>query len=127
MGLRKNLGAHQMRCFLCYHEPIESYNKRTKSRKCLIFYYKTNGIISLEKYVNASHVILYKTFEEEVNNSWKGSVEKELIKTHPKISRSSILIYLLSKTFINKAMLHNNNFWRILIYLLSKTTTVESV
>jgi hypothetical protein len=79
-----------MRCFLCYHKPIESCNKRTKSRKGLISYYKTNGIIFLEKYANASHVILYNTFEENVNSSWKGSVEKELTKTCPKISRSSI-------------------------------------
>ncbi len=79
-----------MKCFLCHHEPIELCNKRTKSRKGLISYYKTNGITSLEKYVNASHVILNKTFEEEVNSSWKGSVEKQLAKTCPKISRSSI-------------------------------------
>jgi hypothetical protein len=43
-----------MKCFLCYHEPIEFCNKRTKSRKGFISYYKTNGITSLEKYANAS-------------------------------------------------------------------------
>jgi hypothetical protein len=86
-----------MRCSLCYHEPIESYNKRTKSRKGLISYYKTNGITSLEKYANASHVILYKTFEEKINSSWKGSVEKQLAKTHPKISRSSIFDFFAVK------------------------------
>jgi hypothetical protein len=86
-----------MRYFLCYHEPIESCNKRIKSWKCLIFYYKTNGIISLEKYVNACHVILYKTFEEKVNRSWKGNVEKELIKTCPKIPRSLIFDFFAAK------------------------------
>jgi hypothetical protein len=92
-----------IRCLLCYHEPIESCNKRTKSRKGLISYYKTNGIISLEKYANAGHVILYKAFEEKVNNSWKGNVEKELSKTRLKKSRSSIFDFFAAKNLYKQS------------------------
>jgi hypothetical protein len=43
---------HQLtRCFLCYPKPIEAGSKRIKSRKGLISYYKTNGIISLKNHV----------------------------------------------------------------------------
>jgi hypothetical protein len=34
--------------FFCYPKPIEMCNKRTKSRKYLISYYKTNEISSLK-------------------------------------------------------------------------------
>jgi len=42
------------------------YNKIIKSRKGLIFYYKTSKIMCLKNHVDANHVILYKNFEEEV-------------------------------------------------------------
>jgi hypothetical protein len=57
---------HQlMRCFPHYHEPIKTCHKRTKPRKCLIFYYKTNGITSLKNHVDANHVVLYKKIEKK--------------------------------------------------------------
>jgi len=51
----------------------------------------------LKNYVGANHVILYKKFEEKVNSFLKGSVEKQLVKKHPSISRSSIFNFFAVK------------------------------
>ncbi len=42
-----------MRCILCYQEFVIGINSRTQARKGLISYYKTNGITSLLKHVDA--------------------------------------------------------------------------
>jgi hypothetical protein len=82
---------HQlMRCFFCYPKLIETCNKKTKSRKGLISYYKTNGITCLKNHVDVNHVVLYNKFENVVNNFLKGNVERQLMKKCPSISRSSI-------------------------------------
>jgi len=38
-----------IRCILCYQEFVIGINSRTRARKGLISYYKTNGITSLKK------------------------------------------------------------------------------
>jgi hypothetical protein len=73
------------------------YNKIIKSRKGLIFYYKTRGIMCLKNHVDLNHVILYKFFEEEVNSFLKGSVERQLVKKYPSISRPSIFNFIVAK------------------------------
>jgi hypothetical protein len=73
------------------------YNKIIKSRKGLIFYYKTSEITCLKNHVDANHVILYKIFEEEVNSFLKGSVERQLIKKCPNIFGSSIFNFFVAK------------------------------
>jgi len=96
--------------FFCYLELFDACNKRTKSRKCLISYYKIKIIISLKNHVDVDHVVLYKTFEKKVNNYLRGSVERQPINKCPSIFGSSISNFFLAKTFINKTMLSNNNF-----------------
>jgi hypothetical protein len=42
------------------------------TKKCLITYYKTYGITSLKKHVDAIFVVIVIFFEEEVNSPIKG-------------------------------------------------------
>ncbi len=56
---------HLMICFCCCHEPIETCNKRTKSRKYLISYYKTNELTSLKNHVDTHHVVFYKILKNK--------------------------------------------------------------
>ncbi len=60
-----NICHHLMICFFCYHKPIETCNKRTKSRKDLISYYKTNEITSLKNHVDAHYVVFYKKLKNK--------------------------------------------------------------
>jgi hypothetical protein len=66
-----------MRCILCFQKLVLGINPRTQVRKGLIFYYKTNGIISLKKHVDVDHSVIAQMFEEEVNNILKRSEEKQ--------------------------------------------------
>jgi hypothetical protein len=52
-----------------YNSPIDAYNLvKTQTRKQIISYYKTNGIMTLKKHVVVDHVMIPKKFEEEINN-----------------------------------------------------------
>jgi hypothetical protein len=66
-----------MRCILYFQKLVIGINPRTQVRKGLIFYYKTNGIISLKKHVDVDHSVIAQMFEEEVNNLLKRSEEKQ--------------------------------------------------
>ncbi len=57
-----------IRCHLSYKTPL-LYNPRTKLRKGLISYYKTNGILTLKKHVDVKHDLLAKKLDEEMNRS----------------------------------------------------------
>ncbi len=57
-----------IRCILCYASLMNNFNLSTKNKIKYITYYKTHGIINLKKHVDIDHVIIEKTFEEEVNN-----------------------------------------------------------
>jgi hypothetical protein len=57
-----------MRCHLYCYKTHVLYNPRTKLRKGLISYYKTMGISSLEKHVDAEHCLLAKTLEFLLQN-----------------------------------------------------------
>jgi len=56
-----------MKCHLCYKTPT-LYTPRTKLRKGLISYYKTNGISTLKKHVDAEHHLLANKLDEEMNS-----------------------------------------------------------
>jgi len=51
--------------YFCYLEPIETCNKRTKSRKDLISYYKANEITSLKNHVDTHHAIFNKKLKNK--------------------------------------------------------------
>ncbi len=68
-----------IRCYLCYKTPL-LYNPRTKLRKGLISYYKTNEILTLKKHVDVKHNLLAKKLDEEMNHSKKSQVENQLCR-----------------------------------------------
>jgi hypothetical protein len=49
-----------MHCILSYNSPINAFNLKTCVRKDLISYYKTNGITTFNKHVNANYAIIAK-------------------------------------------------------------------
>ncbi len=62
-----------MKYHLC-SKTLMLYNLRTKLRKGLILYYKTNGILTLKKHADAKHNLLTKKLGEEVNNLMRTQV-----------------------------------------------------
>jgi hypothetical protein len=79
-----------MRCHVCYYNQITITNSRTQLRKGIISYFKNNGITTFKKHVDVDHVVLAKTFEEELHNFGKVIITKKLIKKRPNIFTSSI-------------------------------------
>jgi hypothetical protein len=59
----------------------------------LVLYNTTNVITTLKKHVNANHSIIVKMFEEEVNRSLKGEVEKQPTKKRLNPYRSAIVFF----------------------------------
>jgi hypothetical protein len=69
-----------MHCILCHKIPVNATNLKTQVKSELISYFKTNGISSLKKHVNANHGLVAKMFEKEVNNLFRGQKGKATIK-----------------------------------------------
>jgi hypothetical protein len=72
---------HVMCCILCYgrlvgHAILEP---KRKLKKSLVSYFKSNGITTLKKHVDANHKLIVKNFEEEANNL-KSPLERQLAK-----------------------------------------------
>jgi hypothetical protein len=44
-----------MHCIFCHNNPILNVNPKTQTRKGLITYNITNGIVALRKHVNLDH------------------------------------------------------------------------
>jgi hypothetical protein len=74
-------------------------NPRTQARKGLISYYETNGITYLKKHVHVNHYLISKTFEKEVQNMMRGSVERLLAKKHFNPFGFSIFKKIIVKDF----------------------------
>jgi hypothetical protein len=80
-GKKVEIGSHQiMRCIMCYDNVVNIPNWKTKERRGLITYYKTYGITTLKKHVNANHFAIAKKFEKEIDNEIIESVERNLRK-----------------------------------------------
>ncbi len=73
------------------------YNLITKLRKGLISYYKTNGILTLKKHVDAKHNLLAKKLDEEVNNVVRVEIEKQLIKKRQNVSSFEVSKFFFAK------------------------------
>jgi len=86
-----------MRCILCYDTVINNFNPRTKERKWLITYYKTYGITTLKKHVDADHFIIAKKFEKEVNNEIIRNVERQPTKKRSNVPTSAISTFFAIK------------------------------
>ncbi len=96
-----------IRCHLCYKTHV-LYNPRTKLRKGLISYYKINGISTLKKHVGVEHNLLAKKLNEEVNNSLRSQVEKQLAKKRQNLFSYEISEFFL-QNFLTKKMKCNRN------------------
>jgi hypothetical protein len=110
-GEKVEVASHQvMRCILCYDIVINISNPRIKERKGLITYYKTYGIITLKKHVDADHFIIVKKFEKEVNNEIIRNVERQLAKKRPNVPISAIFVFFAIKEPFKKMMCKKNTF-----------------
>jgi len=110
-GEKVEVASHQvMRCILCYDIVINISNPRIKERKGLITYYKTYGIITLKKHVDADHFIIVKKFEKEVNNEIIRNVERQLAKKRPNVTISAIFVFFAIKEPFKKMMCKKNTF-----------------
>ncbi len=58
-----------MRCFICHNDFIglEILAMRTKCRKGLITYHKSNGITTMKKHVESNHFALLKKLVKDPN------------------------------------------------------------
>jgi uncharacterized protein (UPF0333 family) len=94
-GKKVEVGYRQvMKCIVCYDNVINILNPITKKHKGLITYYKTYGIIVLNKHGNAFHSIIAKKFEEEINNEITKNVERQP-KKKPNIQASAISTFFV--------------------------------
>ncbi len=102
-----------MRCHLYCYKTVVLYNLRTKLRKGLISYYKTIGISSLEKHVDAEHGLLAKKLDEEVNNAVRIEVERQPTKKRLNVSSYEIFEFFLQNFFIRRMKFNRSNFLKI--------------
>jgi hypothetical protein len=106
-----------------YNSPIDAYNLvKTQIRKQIIFYYKTNGIMTLKKYMDVDHVMIPKKFEEEIKNLVKHGYLKDNQQKKLNLSSNAIYINLVKKILSKKMMCNKNNSYKTLAFWSSKTT-----
>jgi len=101
-----------MRFHLCYNTHV-LYNPRTKTRKGLVSYYKTNGILTLKMHVDAKHSLLAKKLDEEVNSSIRTQGEKQPTKKRQNVSSFENLKCFLQNLFTRRMKYNINNFLKI--------------
>ncbi len=84
-----------MKCILCYSSQLCFVIVTFKQG--LILYNTTNIIITLQKHVNANCSLIAKMFEEEVNRSLKGEMEKQPTKKRLNPYGSAIVNFFVAK------------------------------
>ncbi len=68
-----------MSCLFCYKSPVNVFKLSTIERNRLITHYKSYGITSLKKHVDANLVVIVKKNEEEVNGPIRGNFKRQLV------------------------------------------------
>ncbi len=101
-----------IRCHLCYKKRL-LYIPRTKLRKGLISYYKTNGKLALKKHVDVEHDLLAKKLDEKVNSLERIQVENQLTKKRENVSSIEISKFFFAKFLTRKMKCSRNNFLKI--------------
>jgi hypothetical protein len=81
-----------MHYMFCYSGTVNAFNPRVQSKKGVISYYNTNGIMTLKKCEDANHVMIAKIFENKVNNHVRDIkvLEECLVKRGPNVSSNAI-------------------------------------
>jgi hypothetical protein len=82
------------------------------TKKRLILWNITNGIIALKKCVFTNHFIITKMFEE-MNIPLKGETNREPIKNIFNLFNSSNFKLLLQNNLSRKMKFSKNNLWKI--------------
>jgi hypothetical protein len=90
----------------------------------LIFYYKTNGIISLKKHVDVDRSFITQMFEKKVNSLLRNIEEKQPLKKRANLSGGSIFKFFCVKYTFKKKDASQKDFLKDLslsriIYLSS--------
>jgi hypothetical protein len=69
-----------------------NFDPKVQSKKGVISYYNTNGIMTLKKCVDANHVMIAKPFEKKVYNHVRDIkvLEESLMKKRPNVSSNAI-------------------------------------
>jgi len=101
-----------MRFHLCYKTHV-LYNPRTKLRKGLISYYKTNGILTLKKHVDGKHNLLAKKLDEEVNNLVRTQGERQPTKKKQSVSSFEFFSKNSQNVFTKRMKCNINNLLKI--------------
>jgi hypothetical protein len=106
-----------MRIHLCYDTHV-LYNPRTKTRKGLISYYKTNGILTLKMHVDAKHSLLAKKLDEEVNSSIRTQGERQPTKKRQNVSSFENFKMFSTKLIYKKDKIQHKQFFENLALLI---------
>jgi len=91
-----------MNCIPCHDNLINATNPRTWFWKGIISYYKTNGITSLKKHVDANHGQIAKIFEEEMNNFLTRKNKRQPTKKRANLFGNSISNFFVKRFFQKK-------------------------
>jgi hypothetical protein len=91
-----------MCCIFCHNNLINATNPRTKFRKRVISYYKTNEITHIYKHVDANHGQIVKIIQEEMNNLLTGKEERQPTKKRENLFGNSISKFFCYKRFFQK-------------------------
>ncbi len=110
-GKKVEIGSHQvMRCIMCYDNVVNIPNSRTKERRGLITYYKTYGIIALNKHVDANHYVIAKKFQKEINNEITKKLKKICKKKTKCPSKCNFFFVVVNEPFKIDNTQHTKNY-----------------
>jgi hypothetical protein len=85
-----------MWCILCHNNPILNVNPKTQTRKGLIVYNSSNGIMALRKQINSYHLNIFLKFEKKINCPLRED-EKQPAKKRSNVSSNSISSFFAIK------------------------------
>jgi len=97
------------------------YNPRTKLRKGLIPYYKTNGILTLKNHVNGKHNLLAKKLDEEVNSLVRTQGERQPTKKKQNVFSFEFFSKKFTKCFYKNDEMQHKQFIENLTLLIIKS------
>jgi hypothetical protein len=79
------------------HKKFVPFTTRTKFKKGVISYFKSNRITTLKKHVDGRHTMFAKKFEEEITNLIRNGLERQLAKKRPNVFANEISKFFSTK------------------------------
>jgi hypothetical protein len=80
----------------------------------LVTYYKTSGITCLQKHLHANHLVIYKRFQEKINNQGEENVERQKQRKGLLFPILPYLNFLLQKIPSKRMMWSKRCLWKFL-------------